>query len=219
MPAAGRPFIPALRFHWLTSLYDPVVRLTTREATFKESLLRQARLRAGEAVLDVGCGTGTLAIAALAHEPGASVTGLDADDRILALARRKAAQAGAEIRFEQALADQMPFADAQFDVVLSSLFFHHLATANKRATLREIARVLKPGGRLHVADWGAPQNTLMRLAFQSIRLFDGYATTADSIAGRLPQLMGEAGLQGVEHTRNFATIFGTLALYCARKVP
>jgi ubiquinone/menaquinone biosynthesis C-methylase UbiE len=217
--SADRPFIPALRFHWLTSIYDPVVRLTTREATFKDCLLRQAALRPGEAVLDVGCGTGTLAITALAHEPGASVTGLDADDRILTIARCKAAQAGVAIRFEHALADRMPFSDARFDVVLSSLFFHHLESGTKRATLQEIVRVLKPGGRLSVADWGAPQNVLMRAAFQSIRLLDGYATTADSIAGRLPQMMTEAGFQAVENTCNFATVFGTLALYQARKAP
>lgn len=216
MPTS-RSFTPALRFHWLTRIYDPVVRLTTREATFKDSLLRQAGLRPGETVLDVGCGTGTLAITALAHEPGASVSGLDADDRILTIARRKAEQSGVNIRFTLGLADRMPFADAEFDVVLSSLFFHHLETATKQATLREVVRVLKPGGRLHVADWGAPQNVLMRLAFQSVRLLDGYATTADNIAGRLPELMPEAGFKDVKRTRNLATVFGTMALYEARK--
>jgi ubiquinone/menaquinone biosynthesis C-methylase UbiE len=215
--SAARPIVPALRFHWLTSLYDPIVRLTTRESTFKDSLLRQAGLQPGQAVLDVGCGTGTLAIAAVAQEPRARVTGLDADESILAIARRKAAQAGAAVRFERALADRMPFADEEFDVVLSSLFFHHLDSSTKRATLKEIARVLKSGGRLHVADWGAPQNPLMRFAFQSIRLLDGYATTADNVAGRLPRMMAEVGFAAVENTRSFATVFGTLALYGAHK--
>lgn len=216
---SSRSFLPALRFHWLTRLYDPVVRLTTRESAFKGSLLRQAGLRPGETVLDVGCGTGTLAIAAHAHTPGIHVTGLDADDRILEIARQKVAQAGLQVHFECALADRMPFADATFDVVLSSLFFHHLDTATKQTALREILRVLRPGGRLHVADWGAPQNLAMRLAFQPIRLLDGYASTSDNIVGRLPELMAEAGFLAVEKTRDFATTFGTMALYRARRAP
>jgi ubiquinone/menaquinone biosynthesis C-methylase UbiE len=210
-------YIPALGFGWLTSLYDPVVRWTTREETFKSELLRQADLRPGDQVLDVGCGTGTLAIAAARLKPAAHVTGLDGDQKILAIANRKAARAGVPIELQHAMSDAMPFPDARFSVVLSSLFFHHLTSETKRDTLGEIARVLRPGGRLHVADWGAPQNPAMRMAFQAIRLLDGYETTADAVAGRLPALIAEAGFARVRHTRNFATVFGTMALYSCLK--
>lgn len=208
-------YIPALGFGWLTGLYDPVVRWTTREATFKADLLRQAQLRPGDEVLDVGCGTGTLAIAAAHAQPGAHVAGLDGDEKILAIARRKARQAKAEIEFHCALSQAMPFPDSRFSVVLSSLFFHHLASEAKRATLKEIFRILRPGGRLHIADWGAPQNFLMRFAFQSIRMLDGYTTTADNVAGRLPELFAHAGFVKVAHTRDYPTVFGTMALYSA----
>lgn len=214
MPKPDR-YIPALGFGWLTSLYDPVVRWTTREKTFKSELLRQADLHPGDRVLDVGCGTGTLAIAAARLQPAACVTGLDGDPRILAIASRKAARAGVQIELQHAMSDAMPFPDARFSLVLSSLFFHHLTSATKRATLNEVFRVLRPGGRLHVADWGAPQNAVMGMAFQGIRILDGYETTADNAAGRLPQLFADSGFARVTHTRNYPTVFGTMALYTA----
>jgi SAM-dependent methyltransferase len=216
MQKPGR-YIPALGVSWLTGLYDPVVRWTTREGAFKTELLRQANLRPGDEVLDVGCGTGTLAIAAVRLQPGARVTGLDGDEKILAIATRKAVDAEVQVEFHHAMADGMPFPDSRFSVVLSSLFFHHLTEESKRATLGEIFRVLRPGGRLHVADWGAPQNLPMRVAFQAIRLLDGYKTTADNVAGRLPQLFAQAGFARVAHTRDYATVVGTMALYNALK--
>lgn len=90
---------PALRFHALTPLYDRVVALTTRERTFKQALLDQAAIEPGHQVLDVGCGTGTLAIAALRRQPDGQVSGLDADPAVLAIAARKARRAGADIAF------------------------------------------------------------------------------------------------------------------------
>jgi ubiquinone/menaquinone biosynthesis C-methylase UbiE len=217
MPGSEERYVPALGFGLLTRLYDPVVRFTTRESTFKGALLSAAGLQAGDVVLDVGCGTGTLAISAARAQPAARITGLDGDAEVLAIARRKADAAGMTISFEQALSTRMPFSDGNFTVVLSSLFFHHLQPEDKRVTLAEIHRVLAPGGRLHVADWGRPQNPVMGVAFHAIRLLDGYANTADNVAGRLPRLFAEAGLVAIEHTCDYATIFGTMALYSARR--
>jgi ubiquinone/menaquinone biosynthesis C-methylase UbiE len=218
MPGSEERYVPALGFGWLTRWYDPVVRLTTRESTFKDALLSAAALQAGDVVLDVGCGTGTLAISAARAQPGARVTGLDGDAEVLAMAHRKADRAGVTISLEQALSTRMPFPDGKFTVVFSSLFFHHLQPEDKRGTLAEIHRVLAPGGRLHVADWGRPHNPVMGVAFHAIRLLDGYANTADNVAGRLPRLFSDAGLVAVEHTRDYATIFGTMALYSARRL-
>lgn len=211
------PYIPALAYRWLTPLYDPIVRWTTRETAFKAALLEQAGLQPGARVLDLGCGTATLTIAAKQRCPGAHVTGLDGDPQILARAQAKARAAGVELRFEQALSYAMPFADASFDTALSSLFFHHLGRSAKLASLAEVHRVLKPGGRLHVADWGKAANPLMRTLFFGVQFLDGFTTTADNVAGLLPQFMQQAGFADVVETRRFATPLGTVALHSARK--
>jgi ubiquinone/menaquinone biosynthesis C-methylase UbiE len=211
-----RRYIPALRWHALTPAFDTAVRLTSRERAFKRRLLDHAAVAGGEAVLDVGCGTGTLAIELKQRAPGALVTGLDADAEILGRARRKAADAGAGVELVEALSTQMPFADATFDVVLSSLFFHHLDGDSKRATLSEVARVLRPGGRLHVADWGKPQDLVMRGLFVTVRALDGFEVTADNARGALPRLFEDAGLVDAGLQDSFRTPLGTLALYRAR---
>jgi ubiquinone/menaquinone biosynthesis C-methylase UbiE len=212
-----RTFLPALRFRALTPVFDRAVRVTTREHSFKRLLLRQAGIRPGESVLDVGAGTGTLAIMAAREAPDVQVTGLDADPEILAIARRKAAAAGVDIEFVEAFSTDLPFPDSQFDVVLSSLFFHHLERDVKTRTLAELLRVLKPGGRMHVADWGKPSDPVMAAAVLQVRLFDGFGVTADNVSGALPGLFESTGF---EHTRTLdqlRTPLGTLALYEAAK--
>jgi ubiquinone/menaquinone biosynthesis C-methylase UbiE len=210
-------YLPALRYERLTALYDPIVRWTTREQTFKAALVRQAGLQPGWRVLDVGCGTATLTLALQQAQPQAQLTGLDGDPAILHLARAKTRQAGLSIIFDEALSDALPYSDAAFEVVVSSLFFHHLTPENKRRTLAEIWRVLWPGGVLHVADWGRPAHRLMRWASLGVQLLDGFATTSDSFAGRLPAHMQEAGFAGVTETQHFNTMFGTLRLLAAHK--
>lgn len=210
-------YIPALAYRQLTPLYDPVVRWTTRETAFKTALLEQAALRPEQRALDLACGTATLTIAAKQSAPGADLTGVDGDPKILERARAKASQAGVELRFDQALSHRMPYADHSFDVVLSSLFFHHLDREAKLATLREVLRVLKPGGKLHIADWGKAANPLMRALFFFVQLLDGFETTADNVAGKLPAFTAECGFIDVSETRRFATPLGTISLYHARK--
>lgn len=211
-------YIPALAYRWLTPLYDPVVRWTTRERAFKSALLLQAELRPGDRVLDLACGTGTLAIAAKQACPAAQIVGLDGDPAVLARARAKATAAGVTLHFERALAQNAPFVDNSFDIVLSSLFFHHLTREAKVLVMREAWRLLKPGGELHVADWGRAGNPLMRALFLIVQLLDGFATTADNVAGRLPDLMRQAGFAEVSEQRRFATPLGTISLYTAIKV-
>jgi len=215
MPLRHDPYIPALRFDWLTFLYDPVVRLTTREAAFKTALLAQAMIQPGQRVLDLACGTATLTIAIKQAHPQAIVIGVDGDPAILRQARAKAERSGADIAFDEGLSYELPYADESFDHVLSSLFFHHLTRENKLRTLTEIKRVLKPGGEFHVADWGAPQNVVMKLASQGIVMLDG-ATTKDNFAGQLPEFIAQAGFTDVQETRYFNSLFGTIRLHKGR---
>ncbi|KUM01914.1 methyltransferase domain-containing protein [Chromobacterium subtsugae] len=217
MASSRRQYIHALRFSALTALYDPLVALTAREKHFKNALLDAAQLRPGHRVLDVGCGTGTLAIAASLRAPGLLVQGLDGDGRILRLATDKAERAGARLAFRQGMSFSMPYLDNAFDRVLSSLFFHHLDTEDKRRTLVEIQRVMKPRGELYVADWGVPQNRLMRALFYPVQWLDGFATTQGNVEGVLPRLMGETGFAGVRLVRQIPTLLGTLAIHAASK--
>jgi len=132
---------------------------TMRESTFKSRLIQQAHIEPGQRVLDLGCGTGTLTLMAKAQRPEADVVGIDADPTILEIAKAKSNAGGLEIEFEQGMSFELPFADASFDRVLSSLLFHHLSREAKSRTLKEIVRVLRPDGQLHIADWGMPRNS------------------------------------------------------------
>lgn len=212
-------YIPALGYRSLTRLYDPVVALTTREATFKAALVQQAGIAPEHKVLDLACGTGTLALMLKRDQPAAEITGIDGDPDVLQIARAKATADGVNIGFDQGLSYQLRYEAGRFDRVVSSLFFHHLSVAAKSATLAEVHRVLKPGGEIHIADWGKAQNLPMRVAFLGIQLLDGFETTAPNVAGRIPDLMREAGFAGVEETRHFATLFGTMSLYRAFRGP
>ncbi|MCA1553246.1 MAG: class I SAM-dependent methyltransferase [Chloroflexi bacterium] len=135
-------YIPALGQHWLTPLYDPLLRWGMRETRFKNSLLAQARIHPEQRVLDLGCGTGTLTVLIKQAHPDAEVIGLDADPQVLTIAAAKAAQAGMDIQFDEGMAYQLPYPDDSFDRVLSSLMFHHLTNEHKQRTLSEVFRVL-----------------------------------------------------------------------------
>ncbi|HKQ30678.1 MAG TPA: methyltransferase domain-containing protein [Burkholderiales bacterium] len=210
-------YVPALGYDFLTRLYDPVLAATTRERTFKERLIRQAAIAPGASVLDVGCGTGTLALWIKQAQPSAQVAGLDGDPAALAIARRKIARAGVAVRFDTALSDAMPYAALSFDRVVSSLFFHHLRRDAKQRTFAEIHRVLKIGGELHIADWGLPSRPWRRLLFYPVQWLDGTETTRDNIDGHLPQLLADGGFVNVRERGIVETVFGTLALYSAER--
>lgn len=217
MKKSNDRYVPALGRKWLTLLYDPVLALTAREHRFKELLIRQASIKDGDHVLDLGCGTGTLTIWAKGAVPGARVVGIDGDEKVLSIGKEKARKTGVDIEFDHGLSFQLPYPDCIFDLVVSSLFFHHLRKDDKLPTVREVVRVLKPGGRLHVADWGKPSNPLMRVLFYQVQLLDGFDNTKDNVEGLLPRLFEEGGLEEVSLRTKVATVYGTIQLYSGNK--
>ena len=210
-------YVPALGYHWLTPYYDAVVGTTTRERSFKQALIKQARFAPGQHVLDLASGTGTLAIWIKQHQPQANVTGVDGDPAILSLAIHKAQKANVSVQFDHALSYSLPYPAAYFDRVVSSLFFHHLSWENKERTVQELFRVLKPGAELHVADWGRADNALMRGLFLFVQFLDGFKNTQDNVSGKLVALFEQAGFVDVTQQQTFSTIYGTMALYSAVK--
>ena len=191
--------------------------LTIREHLWRNALITSASLARGQRVLDVGCGTGTLLINAKQREPSLVVHGIDGDRGILERARKKAQGAGATIEFRTGMSFALPYPDGCFDLVLSSLFFHHLTTEAKRQTFGEMYRVTRTGGGIHIADWGVPQNALMRTLYLCIQLLDGFETTGDNARGLLPVLMEQCGFVNVQLVAQVATLFGTLAVHSGVK--
>lgn len=221
-PASEAPearYVPAAGRRAFTRLYDPVIALTMRERTFRrrlrEQLLDGVSATVPVTLVDVGAGSGTFAIGLAAAAPRAQVVGVDGDEQILGLAQAKPGAGG--VSWKLGLAQALPLADGSADRVAMSLVLHHLMPDDKRAALAEARRVLRPGGRLHIADFGRPSNPLLRMVFTIVRAADGYAVTADHAAGRLPALIAGAGFDDVTCHERLATAFGTLDLLSAAR--
>ncbi len=202
-----RHFLPAAGHAWLLPFYDPMHRLLGGAAAL-EALAEQAALAPGQRALDIGCGTGTLAIRVSALEPDLDVVGLDPDPQALARARAKAQRAGVRVNWQEGYADALPFPDASFDRAFSSFMFHHLDADVKRGMLREVARVLRPGGSLHLLDFGGSGDHSHGLIG---RLFHRSEHLRDNLEGRIPILMQEAGLQDAQQLDQRRTVFGAIA--------
>jgi len=209
--------VPALRFDWLTGFYDRLIAATMPEKAFKAALVRQTGVRSGDRVLDFGTGTATLSILLAEQHPDADVTGVDVDEKVLTIARKKVAESRAVVRLVRYDGNKLPFESRSFDRVVSSLVFHHLTSSQRQQALRELNLVLTPGGEIHIADWGKPASGLQRLLFYLVQLLDGFETTADSVRGILPELLYEAGFDNVEETGKYKTVFGTLRMWRAVK--
>ncbi len=211
-PDAESRYIPAARWQVFSRLYDPVLSVTLRERRFRGQMLERvdADLPNGGTVVDVGCGTGTFAIALASRRPDAQVIGVDGDPQIMALAQRKPG-AGA-VEWREGLAQTLPLEDGSVDVVSTSLVLHHLLPGDKRKALAEIKRILEPRGRVHVADWGKPHDPVISTLFFLTQAIDGFDRTADHRAGRLPAFIAEAGFDPVEGYGRLRTGFGSLDL-------
>jgi SAM-dependent methyltransferase len=211
--AAGRDYLPAMGRHWLLPLYDPFTRLAG-VGRIHEQLLDRAHVADGQRVLEIGCGTGNLLTALGRRRPDLETVGIDPDPAALRRARRKAARRRLPIRYDQAYAGELPVADDSFDRVLSSFMLHHLDDDERMRALREVRRVLRPGGELHVVDVDVTpsgQGGGKRPTHRHPRL-------AGSLPGLVLTALGEAGLtEAAENGRDRAR-FGAYVFYRAGKL-
>jgi ubiquinone/menaquinone biosynthesis C-methylase UbiE len=150
-----RPFLPGMGRTWLLPLYDVFTRVTDVRA-LHERAAELAGIAPGEAVVDVGCGTGNLSFAVLAAQPGARVTGLDPDRAALRRAARKARRRGVSLTLVQGYADRIPAEDSSLDHVVSSLALHHVDDDGRIAFVHDALRALRPGGAITVVDVDGP---------------------------------------------------------------
>ena len=198
LPAAGRDaYLP---------FYDLFTR-TLGVTAIHDNLIRQAALATGQRVLEIGCGTGNLSLRAARTQPGVDVLGTDPDPLALARAERKI-RAGQSIRFERAYAQELPYADGAFDRVLSSLMLHHLDDDAKTATLAEVARVLRPGGSVHIADFTGEARGAHGFLSRRMR-------KAGHVTDDIPGFLRAAGLQAIETSTRHHRVIGGVAYYRA----
>jgi ubiquinone/menaquinone biosynthesis C-methylase UbiE len=203
LPAAGRDsFLP---------IYDPFTRLFGFDRA-RRMLLDQADLQSHHRVLDVGCGTGTLAVLIKRLNPTVDVVALDPDPRALTRAQRKADRARVSVRFDRGFADALEYPDATFDRVFSSMMFHHLEQADKDSALDHIRRVLKPGGRLEFLDFTGPHAHAHGVF---ARLIHSHQQLADNDEDRILARMARARFREPKKIRDYRTLFGSLAFYQA----
>jgi ubiquinone/menaquinone biosynthesis C-methylase UbiE len=215
MHETERRYVPAAGRLGFTRLYDPAMALTMRERMWRPRLqgMVVASLPGGGTVVDVGAGTGTSAIALATARPDATVVAVDGDEQALALARAKAG--GEQVDWCAGMAESLPVEDGGADAVVMSLLLHHLDPAAKGDALGEAARVLRPGGRLHVVDWGKPHDPSMRVGFLLLQVLDGFANTRDHAAGRLPEIIATAGFADVAIQGRLRTAWGSLDMISA----
>jgi len=212
MPQIQHAYLPAAGSDLLLPLYDPLVKLLGAERA-RRKLFEQASVQAHHRVLDIGCGTGTFAVAIKTWMPSVEVVGLDPDPKALARSRRKARRAGVAIRFDQGFADALPYSDGSFDRVFSSLMFHHLPQDAKLATMREVRRVLRPGGALHLLDFEEEgprsHNPLARWLHAAERM-------RGNNREQILTWMSEAGLLETRMVDSDQPIFGKIVYFAAR---
>lgn len=196
LPAAGRDvFLP---------LYDLIAKLLGADKA-RQVLLDRVQIQPQDRVLDIGCGTGTLAVLLKQKYPSLNMVGLDPDPNALARARQKATRAGVSVRFDRGFADALGYEDRSFDVVLSSFMFHHLESTDREKTLREIRRVLKAGGRFYLLDFEASDDAS---GHGPMRLFHRSKRLQDNSAPRIVSLMEQAGFKDPNKIATHPVFFG-----------
>ena len=205
-----RGFIPALRFHWLTALYDPLIRAWSAASRMRASVIDALELRPGMRLLELGCGPGRLAIEIKRASPSVTIDAVDIDASMIARARRNAAEL--DIAFHRADITALPDLGT-FDRVYSTMVFHHLSPSAKHEALATARRVLRPGGTFVVGDFGRPRDALQHALFSWIQQpLDGFENTSPHRDGRYEHAV-RSTFSTVHSAAVWRTVAGTLELF------
>ena len=188
-------FIPAARFHLLTPLFDILCSLVGLGRSYRRKIIKMLNLPKRKLrVMDAGCGSGSLAIDVRKKAKDISLYAVDADSKILTIAEKKSRKKNQQINFREAFLQKLPFPDNSFDVVYSSLVFHHLKSDIKKEAMREIRRILKKSGRFLLVDFGKPNSKLFSVFSWFTVLFE---EGSDNYKGRIPEMLSNAGFSKV----------------------
>lgn len=219
MTGTDRDFIPALGKSGSLDRYDAAIALMTREKRWRSDLLKLVAPQPGERIVDIGCGTGTFAIALKGAAPESEILAVDPDPAILEIARAKADVAGANIQWFEAMGDELDAIDAlqQCDKIVSSLVLHQCPMDVKEAIAAQMFSLLKPGGTLFIADYGEQRSLLMRMLFRQIQLLDGFEFTEPNAKGCVPEILAAAGFEAVEEVKVIPTPTGSISIYGAKR--
>lgn len=215
MTSSQTSFTPALGLSGFTHAYDMAIRLLTRERVWRGVLLRQVRPVNSDAILDVGCGTGTFAIMLKRVAPRAHVVGLDPDPAVLKIAAAKARAAGVDVEWRQGFASEAARIGS-FNKAVSSLVFHQVPLSGKRDGIAAMFHAVRPRGEVHIADYARQRSVWMRALFRlTVQQIDGTTDTQPNADGALETILSNLTGNAVQPESIVKTATGAISLFRA----
>lgn len=210
-------YIPALGYDFLTVYYDLAIKLTMPEKKFRRLLVDTIKPKANEKILEFGFGTAQNLLLIKKECANVDLRGVDIDPKVKEIAAYKLAKNAITTPLDLYNGETLPYPNHQFDKVYSCLVFHQLDAETKLKCLKEIFRVLKPNGKLIIADWGKAANPIMRFTFGLVQILDGFKTTNDNVRGLMPNFIEKAGFDNIFISQSINTVLGTFSYFTARK--